>query len=79
MKTKVETDKKYKLDINLKSLACRCTDEGPCNICDQKWTFQYQWDALQDEYECDLESLELRKALDEREILLSFLGGLNNG
>jgi hypothetical protein len=39
-------------------------------------TAEYEWWMLQDSYESELEAMETRKALKERELLLDLFGGL---
>jgi hypothetical protein len=39
-------------------------------------TAEYEWWMLQESYESDIDALETRKALKERELLLDLLGGL---
>ena len=68
--------KKDKTDTSQIRLRCFCTEEEQCELCALKMTAEYEWWMLQDSYESELEAIETRKALKERELLLDLFGGL---
>lgn len=65
-----------KRDMSQLRLRCYCTEEEQCEPCAMRMTAEYEWWMLQESYESDIDALETRKALKERELLLDLLGGL---
>jgi len=73
MKNNVKIDK---TDISQVRLRCYCTEEEQCEPCAVRMTAEYEWWMLQESFESEIDALETRKALKERELLLDLLGGL---
>jgi len=73
MRNTVKIDK---TDISQVRLRCYCTEEEQCEPCALRMTVEYEWWMLQESFGSEIEALETRKALKERELLLDLLGGL---
>ena len=65
-----------KMDMSQLPLRCYCTEEEQCEPCAMRMTAEYEWWMLQESYGSELEAMETRKALKERELLLDLFGGL---